>query len=828
MPWPRGSLLAALLILSASLASADSITVNTTTDDNAANSLCSLREAVEYFNHARPKAGYQGCVAPAPADTDVITLASDAAHPYLVATPIYVTLNRSLIINGAGATGDTRTIVKATGSNRIFIFSDNPVFKAAACGLVLPTPTCEAPAVAGVAAPHLEPTSDTETALDFLTQDDTPTFSGSISYLTATPDVELVDTTTTPGTTITTTTKTFIKVRLYKAAVGSTPRVELVSTVMPYEAGASLPVPTAWTLTATQAGQPLTHGDHSIGYTTQKIRTISVVTDDGTLPVPPAVVTVGVSDDESALSPTTKIRVYKSSSARSLTINLLELEGCAPLPSDSAKDCSANADLTGALVTDPDTGLEFSYNIVGTTGNGGIIFGSDSGTVILGSVVIHGGHASSKGGAVYIGANGKLELDLSEVRDNKADHGGALFVQNNALVLGKSLVTANKVVASALSGAAVVEIGSDPGATYIVNSTFSGNQGVALSLRDGVSTKVVSSTIVLNEGGINFNGKKVSVYNSIIAGNPDNFSGTPTLTECMNLPPVDLVPALKIPDIQYSVSISGGGCATSSTDGPLTLLSNTSAGPASEKLMAGLSSSGKCEGYAASGTFKGMGLLCPLLDNGGATRTHRIRLLPSYAGVSDSPLLTKGSLVSVLLTQCESTDQRAMMRHSPCDIGATESQSVSGTITSGGVMNYGQVFTSDPYDLGDEELFDPLFSNATTCPPQTLLVDQTKKGCPWLETAPTRGAVVFNADGSYSYTPASNFHGFDRFTVRVVTTLSNLNGTTSSKSRLITALVIVEPASGISSSSLGALDWELLFFGGLLGFVRRRHQKGSK
>lgn len=832
MPWPRGSLLAALLILSVPLASADTITVNTTTDDNAVNTLCSLREAVEYFNRLKPAAGYQGCVAVA-GQTDIITLASDAAHPYLLASAIYINkgwtqgVTQALTINGVAATGDTRTIIKATGSNRLFVFSDKPVFKPAACGLVTPTATCYAASVAGplgpIDAPVLAVGSDTantdDTTSDFLTDDTTPTFTGSISHLAATPDVTpppVID--IDAGTTTTTTTTTSIKVRLYRDAKGTeTAATELNSVVMPYNGGlppSSLPAPSAWSLTVL-SNYALPFGDQSIYSTTQKITTVTTVTQVGA--APSTTVVTNTLGTESAESPRTAIRVYPSLSNSTLTLNLLDLEGCAPLAADAAKDCSANADLTLPNITDATTGLVYNNSVVGTAGKGGIIFGT--GNVVLNSVVLHGGHASASGGAVYIADKGSLDISLSEVRDNKADHGAAFYLAHNALTVTRTLITANKVIAAASTDAAVVEVNQDAGGGALIGtSTLSGNQGMALSLRDG--SVVSSSTIVLNEGGINFNLKSSSVYNSIIAGNPDNFSSAAVEMDCTDLPTT--------PNVENSVSVTGGGCALVSDVTKVNLLANKSSGPVIEKLMAGVDSNGNCAGYSGlPATFKGMGILCLLADNTGATRTHLIRLLPSYTQVSDSPLMTKGPAVGIV---CESTDQRAKERHSPCDIGALELQPVTAAASSGGTISYGQTYTSDVYSTGDEELFDPLFDASKPCPSQTLSADNTKLGCPWLETAPSRGTVVFNANGTYTYTPNGNFHGFDRFTMRVVTTLSRLNtdSGTQGQSRLITAQVIVEPTSGISSSSLGAFDEGLILLGGLLSLVRRRYKQGAK
>lgn len=817
MSWPRGSILAALLVLSIPLACADTITVNTTTDDNAVNSLCSLREAVEYFNQGKPAAGYQGCVAVTgtTGGADIINLTSDAAHPYPVSSPIYI--HHNVTINGAGASVATRTIIKATGPNRIFVFYDKPSFQAAACGLSTPT-TCSAPTdpVTLMSAPVLAPASDTGvSSSDFLTSDTTPVFSGTLNA----PDSDLVVVdASVPGTTTTTTTKHRITVRLYQiSAKNVTPALvqllDLKGTASSTGTQATWSIPTF----------PLPQGDQSIFYTTQSVTDTTVQNTVGGIAGPEF--TGSVSGAVSPPSPATAIRIYPASVNQTVVMSQLDLEGCSPLPTDIV-DCSASADVrqpAAGEYTDNTTGLVYHYDVAGTANKGGIIFGT--GSLTLSDATVNGGRAGM-GGAVYVGTEGGLQFNTSEARNNKADHGAAFYVAHNALIVSRSLLTANTVNLGAPPDAAVIEVKSvvlpPGGAALIENSTLSGNTGVALSLLAG--SIVNSSTIVLNDGGINFNNVSVSVYNSIVAGNPDKFPATATPTDCMSLPVT--------PDFSASVSLSGGGCDSAGSAGLTLLFNDAVAGHESGKLMAILGANGHCAGYQVSAlvpsTFKGMGVLCPLLDNGGPTKTHLIRLLPTYTSVSDSPLMTKGSSASSASTACLGIDQRSKIRHFPCDVGALELQPMAGSATSGDVITYGQTYTPKDYDLSDEELLDPAVA---ACPvsAQTLPADIGKMGCPWLEKAPTRGTVTFNSDGTYTYKPSSDFHGFDRFTIRVVTTLSRLNSVPASQSRLISAQVIVEPTSGISSSSLGgAFDWEVMLLGGLLGLVRLREKDEGK
>ncbi|MGC4088216.1 MAG: Ig-like domain-containing protein [Polyangiaceae bacterium] len=131
-----------------------------------------------------------------------------------------------------------------------------------------------------------------------------------------------------------------------------------------------------------------------------------------------------------------------------------------------------------------------------------------------------------------------------------------------------------------------------------------------------------------------------------------------------------------------------------------------------------------------------------------------------------------------------------------------------------------------------KKLFVP--ATNTSCPAFALTSLDNKNrlipGRPWITVAPTKGTVVFNPDGSYTYRPNSNFHGFDRFSFRVVTTLSKLNSTFDSQSRLVNAQVIVEPTHGLSAySTSGSGDvWFLLVLLGLGGIAGRTGRGGRK
>jgi hypothetical protein len=181
---------------------------------------------------------------------------------------------------------------------------------------------------------------------------------------------------------------------------------------------------------------------------------------------------------------------------------------------------------------------------------------------------------------------------------------------------------------------------------------------------------------------------------------------------------------------------------------------------------------------------------------------------------------------------CPSLDQRGLSRtDNVCDIGAVEYQEVvPGAITrTGGTTRFGVPY--EQYmdaDLSDETLLpadrcppadvDPVLG---VFPPPSLAPDradvvantyrQNVPGCPWLERSPRRGSVTFLDNGKFRYVAETDFHGFDAFRFRVVTTLSNLNALPVDRSRLLDAKVIMEPSSGMVSDKLGGVadEWML-------------------
>lgn len=797
----RASLSLVFLVLWARLAGADTLTVNTTSDDFQANSLCSLREAVEYFNRGKPKDGFQGCEAPGSDAGAVITLPA-ADTPYLIeGSPIIV--RTGLSINGDGRReADNTTEIKVVGRHRAFVVNHNPQWLPPAC------PGGCASSPDGGAAPTLDlvPSSDTGTVGDYLT---------TVSF----PDV----TGTLPAESMPFAAHSYL-LRLYRIPAQGEP-VEIGRTKVLFAS-----TPMDWTARAAF----LSTGVFDVGYTLQRL-------DASDIPL----------GDPSNLSASPRLRVAVYADPARLSFRLSQLILSGGCQAGAADDCAASVDDNTVITNDPAdtahydaTALSYTNGLVQTVGKGGVIYSSER--LVLSDVLVRYGQANSKGGILFLDADGGLEMSDSELREGRSVRGAAIFAEANPLFISTSLVTATDMVAMTGTGGAPVPAPTAPGAvvevasatlpddlreTEITNSTFSGNRGRALSLRAGAV--VTSATITGNTGGgIDFNGGDVEVHASIVVGNSGG-------ADCANLPGTV--------HMDYSLVLataSGGSCPQAGNR----VTTNSFGSP--DQLMA-TESGGKCTGE--------WGLLCPLADHGGPTFVHMPRVLEHFldtpGGISDSYIINQAALAD-----CPSSDQRGEPRIvRGCDIGAVEAQALTGgSAPTGGVISFGQTYTQAiSKDLGDEDLlsaarcqqlFPPRFdADGHRYPPASLAADLSRvvpdtyrvrditnpadtvtstDGCRWEERAASRGRVTFAANGDYSYEPTVPYHGFDRFDFRVVTTLSALNDLPADRSRLMKGQVFVEPGTPMTSDKLGgALDLYSLVLLALAGLGLRRGGK---
>jgi rhombotarget A family protien len=448
--------------------------------------------------------------------------------------------------------------------------------------------------------------------------------------------------------------------------------------------------------------------------------------------------------------------------------------------------------------------------------NGGLIISNEN--LTFNKMRISGGYAKN-GGVIYSSSkDAKITATNVEFSDNKADQNGAvIFMSSPTMLLSSTLFRKNTLGSAADSKASVVflsEQGSDSADlgssrfTQVINSTFVENAAYALNLVRNMS--INASTIVNNKGGVYFDSiGAANLANSIVAGNQS--------ADC----------TFSARDQSYlnnSLYITGCDAAISTHLLSMKKLSNTG----NELLIADANNDGICDKPPA------YGLLCPM--RAGASdflAFMKPRLLSDYQSLLESPLVNKGRnlIGTTQALTCTAADQRGLAREL-CDIGAIELVINGDTQKNGQDIVYGETAKLDLIDvLGDGELMPAatcaqLYPNAT--PPNGVWQD----GCLKFSKAPVKGTFTLNADNSVTYTPLTNFHGFERFSYDVTTTTSRFSDGLNDQTINIETTIVQEPPQGNFENKKVNLSGGSTGVFGLVGLIglawMRRRAKGVR
>ncbi|MEX2236594.1 MAG: choice-of-anchor Q domain-containing protein [Dehalococcoidia bacterium] len=230
-----------------------------------------------------------------------------------------------------------------------------------------------------------------------------------------------------------------------------------------------------------------------------------------------------------------------------------------------------------------------------------------------------------------------LRLTRTTVADNEAQYGGGLFHSTGEVLIEQSTFFSN----GAVNGGAIYVAHSESGIFFvsIENSTLSGN-----------------GTVFGNGGGIYLRAGRVNINNSTVAANFLGFGGF------------------------------GGGLyarAGTTVSGSGTIIAANTGGDCGGQDPASgghnLDSDSSC--FFAASDVHADPLLGPLANNGGPTRTHRLK--------SGSPALDAGA------ASCAAADQRSIARPQGgvCDIGAFEARQCLGRPESKAGTNAGETIT---------------------------------------------------------------------------------------------------------------------------------------
>ena len=416
--------------------------------------------------------------------------------------------------------------------------------------------------------------------------------------------------------------------------------------------------------------------------------------------------------------------------------------------------------------------------------NGGIFINKEG--LTINNSIISGGSASNFGGAIYNANNAIFTGNGLLFKNNQASDGASVYSEHTAIFISNSLFTQNTSLNGIVTAANRTSHSRGSDYSSIVNSTFSGNTGTAISSRDTLTLK--SLTIVLNSNGINFNNEPPFLYSSIVAANSQK--------DCLNVGAI----ANDKQNITYVAhNIYNTGCELSPVFANMEIYNPSHQKLASTvKIIADTDVNGKNTGEKCAAP-PAQGLLCPLFDNGGLTKTHKPRLLVEYKTLSESPIVNKGFNSNITYSKCPDLDQRAKARTS-CDIGAVELQGLISS-TQGQDITYGQKATFDLFEkIGDGELLPAEQCTALFGP----LVDGYIDGCLRLLNFPTKGVVSFdNINHQVLYnTTLPDFHGFDKFSYLMTTTISRFSDARNDQEVKIDVKVVSDPPGTLSSKSL--------------------------
>lgn len=741
MPITRGRLLTSLLLSSVSvLAWSDTVTVNTTTDETTANSLCSLRESVAYIKEKnRVKAIIDEEIAVISGNSLVVNKQLEAETKALAAEELKEPKNEAEITRLKAAVAATQAKIDAgllplkskltKAENDLKIELAKPESQQSAVeisrlnAIIADTP-------AAITAKETAKTAKEKELQDFRN-----------AGINGCKTIEVTDADT----------------------------ITLTNTATPYEVTTeAITIPFSVNFTASLVSTSNDAGDPSaLEKTSAEATPRTVIKAMGNH-------RLFIIDDAVAT-----VTSNNSTSARVVSFDSIDFQGC-----------------------NYGKALDSSRNICAV--DGGIFLNHEKLAVTNG--IISGGSVSHTGGAVYNNRDGSFSTSQALIQQNIAtDDGGAIFSSQPSVALANTLLTKNK---SANILAIANNTNNSTQLPILQNSTFSGNEGVAISAYGNLF--INNLTIVLNNGGINLNNNTPTIYNTIIAGN--NSQG-----DCLNFK------ALPVPDPSkedtdkigfFSNNVFQTGCAL----GLAKTHNRQISGTGNETLIADVNLDGKCD----VPSLTSVGLLCPLAENGGLTKTHKPRLLASYITLDESPIVNKGFYSPTSNPaqglSCVSVDQRQLGR-GICDIGAVEIQGLVNT-RQGQDITYGQTANLDLLEkIGDGELWP-----ASQC--QDLFgVGSYVDGCVRFVNLPTKGIVTLDDinDQVHYRSTLAEFHGFDRFTYRMTTTISRFSDADNDRAVNVEVTVVSDPDTASISKSLdsGATSLLSLLMLSLLMVCRR-------
>lgn len=431
---------------------------------------------------------------------------------------------------------------------------------------------------------------------------------------------------------------------------------------------------------------------------------------------------------------------------------------------------------------------------------------------------------------------GIVRIGNSILEGNKADKGAVIYSEMPRYLVFQSVIRDNQGT-SAIDGAIL----------FVQTGFRDETTGVALQSR---FAGINNTTIFQNKGGYVANIREGMIVNNItmIKNAAGLYLQAPKWTSKTTTGETTTEEKFPSAFVSNSIIVDNGttNCVTSSDDESVVQSTLTTSdcnlhAPAERpnfmwdknnlkhKLIAGDSvEKDICDAPPADG------LLCPFTTpKDQLVGFFKPRLLSSYSTLSDSLIVNKGRIYSdgssIGLASCELIDQRGKNRSGYdelCDLGAIELViNRSEVPIAGQDILYGQIAKFNISEsLLDGELLDSAScerilgkrSDGQTWQPGCLEVQQT--------LTPSKGKLTIDQFGNVVYTPNSNWHGADKFNLRIITTTTRFNDVSNYYISIPTTIVQDPPNNfesktvNVSGGSLGLTS--ILMLLGLIGFRR--------
>lgn len=431
---------------------------------------------------------------------------------------------------------------------------------------------------------------------------------------------------------------------------------------------------------------------------------------------------------------------------------------------------------------------------------------------------------------------GIVRIGNSILEGNKADKGAVIYSEMPRYLVFQSVIRDNQGT-SAIDGAIL----------FVQTGFRDETTGVALQSR---FAGINNTTIFQNKGGYVANIREGMIVNNItmIKNAAGLYLQAPKWTSKTTTGETTTEEKFPSAFVSNSIIVDNGttNCVTSSDDESVVQSTLTTSdcnlhAPAERpnfmwdknnlkhKLIAGDSvEKDICDAPPADG------LLCPFTTpKDQLVGFFKPRLLSSYSTLSDSLIVNKGRIYSdgssIGLASCELIDQRGKNRSGYdelCDLGAIELViNRSEVPIAGQDILYGQIAKFNISEsLLDGELLDSAScerilgkrSDGQTWQPGCLEVQQT--------FTPSKGKLTIDQFGNVVYTPNSNWHGADKFNLRIITTTTRFNDVSNYYITIPTTIVQDPPNNfesktvNVSGGSLGLTS--ILMLLGLIGFRR--------